>query len=355
MLAVQRPRKSFLLLVPETGRCNEVEFQLEGTATLAELASTALAAAKAILGASNRRLDLQGLPASDPFLTLDDLKIKAPHQLSVVYTRDEGPELSPRSLVVRSGASALSLRDIDEQAVAWSDQEEIDRRIQKRVRAYSGYVQLSPPDLSKKVLVLDIDFTLLDTDCYNSHVGAPHVLRQAPERWLRPGMLELLSAAREHYNVVYWSATGMGHIYRKLRLAGVLPPQSQEGETPALAAEGSSSGGGGCPYWLLVDFAAMLRLRVRTIDGLGRDFNAKPLSVLHGLFPTVVTPHNTLIVDDHRRSFVLDSERGIHVTPYHATAEMRANDREFALLQRYLLAIKVRTCDCWLSRPVHAS
>ena len=92
---------------------------------------------------------------------------------------------------------------------------------------------------------------------------------------------------------------------------------------------------------LLVDFGAMLRLKVITKTGEGRDFNTKPLSVLRGLFPDVITEENTVIVDDHRRSFVLDADLGIHVTPFHASKETLSNDREFRDLAQYMLMIKV--------------
>ena len=302
-----QPRKTFALALDDD-RANDVALELPGCATLADLATAAVAVARAHWGA-HASVGLLGLPASEPGLALDDLKIKAPHPLRAVLCAPGTPPLSPRSIVARSGASALSLREIDESAVAWSDEEEIEARIATRVRAYrSGFMELGRPDPDKPVLVLDVDFTLLDTDVYNRCSSANLPLPPGG-RWLRPGLHELLASASPSWSIVLWSATGMGHIVRKLVLAGVL-----HDEQPGLS----------CPHvFCIVDFGAMLRLQVRTTAGGAgrRDFNTKPLAVLAGLFPGIVASHNTLIVDDHRRSFVLDSERGLHVTPYHSTPD----------------------------------
>ena len=153
-----RSMKSFFLRLPQ--RNEPLEFHLEGRATLADLAAAALSLAKRELG-DTTKLSLSGLPASDPYLTLDELKIKAPHQLKATYAASPGPMKSPRTIVASSGSSALSLRELDEPAISWSDTDEIERRIRMRVQKYAGFVELSPPDPSKKVVVLDIDFTIL--------------------------------------------------------------------------------------------------------------------------------------------------------------------------------------------------
>jgi hypothetical protein len=67
-----------------------------------------------------------------------------------------------------------------------------------------------------------------------------------------------------------------------------------------------------------------------------REFNTKPLQVLFSIFPSL-NRSNTVIVDDHRRSFVLNPEGGIHVTPF--SCKQCDTDREFELLARYLLAL----------------
>jgi hypothetical protein len=235
-----------------------VPFQLDGSATLSDLAAAAVAEARAALGDADAHVALRGLPASDPGLTLNELKIKAPHALTAVHVRGGGgggnnggghgapppprqqqPMMSPRSLVASSGASALSLRELDEPAVAWSDSEGIEARIRVRVASYGGYVQLARPDPNKRVLVLDIDFTILDTDLYNCAAAA-----LSPSRWCRPGLHAFLGAVSAHYNIVLWSATGLGHILRKLRQARVLPPGWGSGGDNDGDGGGGSGGGG---------------------------------------------------------------------------------------------------------------
>ena len=219
---VVRSIKSFVLKLPQTG--SVTEFQLEGSATLAHLAEAAINAARRELG--NVKIKLSGLPASDPQLSLDELKIKAPHTMLAIASSDSpGPMKSPRSIVASSGASALSLRELDEPAINWADTQEIERRICTRVEKYSGYVELSPPSLNKRVAVLDIDFTLLDTDIYNVAGGS---VLLSPRKWCRPNLHDFLAAIAPYWNICCWSATGLGHILRKLRQAGVMDNPDQE-------------------------------------------------------------------------------------------------------------------------------
>ena len=63
----------------------------------------------------------------------------------------------------------------------------------------------------------------------------------------------------------------------------------------------------------LLDYGAMIRIKIRR-HGVVKEFNTKPLGVLFGKWPAVFNPDNTIIVDDHRRSFVLNAANGIHVT-----------------------------------------
>jgi len=184
------PRKAFLLRI--AGCSLEHEFTMPGGSTLADLACAAVAAAKLHLGL-DACVELHGLPASDPSLRLDDLKLKAPHVLTAA--RVAAHALSPRALVARSGASALSLRDIDEAAVAWSDDEGLEARIATRVRAYSSYLELSTPDSAKKTLVLDVraSATCRTIEAPSRALGAGRVLAvRCCAHTPRPSLLLLL-------------------------------------------------------------------------------------------------------------------------------------------------------------------
>ena len=61
-----------------------------------------------------------------------------------------------------------------------------------------------------------------DTDIYNV-AGGNGLL--TPRKWCRPWLHEFLSAIAPAYNLCCWSATGLGHILRKLRQARIMDCQ----------------------------------------------------------------------------------------------------------------------------------
>ena len=75
--------------------------------------------------------------------------------------------------------------------------ENIDR-VDKRIAAAPVRVR-TPPRPGKKLLVLDIDYTLID---HKSTV-------ERPMEMARPFLHSFLSAVYEHYDIAIWSATSM--------------------------------------------------------------------------------------------------------------------------------------------------
>lgn len=57
------------------------------------------------------------------------------------------------------------------------------------------------------------------------------------------------------------------------------------------------------------DAAAAATAASAAVDSGRKTFNTKPLAVIWGLWPST-TPDNTVIVDDHRRSFVCNMQNG---------------------------------------------
>ena len=129
------------------------------------------------------------------------------------------------------------LRDMDEEAVDWRDFGDFDARVALRVIKYGGWIKLAELDPRKRNLVLDIDYTILDTDVFNN-------TSLTPSHWRRPNLHELLTEIAPYYNIIIWSATGNAHLVHKLQEAGVL------GHARYKVA-------------LLVDYGAMIRIAVR--------------------------------------------------------------------------------------------
>lgn len=100
--------------------------------------------------------------------------------------------------------------DIEEEEVAIENQEIYLAKVEKRVKDYKINIlnELRP---DKKLLVLDIDYTLFDHRS-TAQTGA---------ELMRPYLHEFLTQAYEYYDIVIWSATGMKWIEEKMKLLGV--------------------------------------------------------------------------------------------------------------------------------------
>lgn len=335
-----------------------VELRLPGDATIRDLHVSVSHLAQAELpegaAAGGRIL---GLPKGDAGIPLAELKLKGPHRMVMmpspthVFGRaNPTPSRAARWLEAHvDDAHACVLRDADEDAVSWSDDDAIEGRIALRVRSYDGWVKLSELDPRKRTAVIDLDFTVLDTNVYNAGAEAGGA-SMTPRQWRRPHVHEFLEAIAPAYNIIVWSATGSHFVESKLLVRALVqggPPASppQAALTRTLAAftplrllhpclssplfpippspTPQEAGMLTHPRYriaLLLDYGAMIRIKIRR-HGVVKEFNTKPLGVLFGKWPAVFNPDNTVIVDDHRRSFVLNAANGIHVTGAAASAD----------------------------------
>lgn len=100
--------------------------------------------------------------------------------------------------------------DIEEEEVAIENQEVYLAKIEKRIKDYE-IKMLNDLRPDKKLLVLDIDYTLFDHRS-TAQTGA---------ELMRPYLHEFLTKAYEDYDIVIWSATGMKWIEEKMKLLGV--------------------------------------------------------------------------------------------------------------------------------------
>lgn len=67
---------------------------------------------------------------------------------------------------------------------------------------------LNPPREGKKLLVLDIDYTIFD-------LGSS---AERPEELARPYLHEFMTACYEHFDLIIWSATSMKWVEVKMRV-----------------------------------------------------------------------------------------------------------------------------------------
>jgi hypothetical protein len=160
--------KTFSIFLPHSQK--SLSLRMRGDATIEELQRAVLEVVEKEVP-QGTRLRVLGIPKGDPSLPLSELKLKAPSRLvtmpspSHIFGRHEPtPTRAYQWLQERVDSShACVLRDADEDPVSWSDDEQFERRVNLRIKNYKGYIRLAPMDPKKKVLVLDLDFTAMDT------------------------------------------------------------------------------------------------------------------------------------------------------------------------------------------------
>lgn len=101
----------------------------------------------------------------------------------------------------------LDIEDVD---IAIENQEIYLSKVERRIKDYE-IKMLNDPRPGKKLLVLDIDYTLYD---HNSAAETGVEL-------MRPYLHEFLTSAYDDYDIVIWSATSMKIIEEKMKLLGV--------------------------------------------------------------------------------------------------------------------------------------
>ena len=200
------------------------------------------------------------------------------------------------------------------------DKSENIEKLNKRIANYK-VEPLNPPREGKKLLVLDIDYTLFD------HRSTA----ENPAELMRPHLHEFLTSAYEFYDIAIWSATSMKWVEVKMKELGVLTNQNYK-------------------ILQLVDHGAMITVHTEKY-GL---FDCKPLGWLWAKFDGRYNEKNTIMFDDLRRNFVMNPSNGLKIRPFRKAHMNRDTDRELLDLTKYLLAIakvevRTKTHGCYFN------
>ncbi|KAB0390593.1 hypothetical protein E2I00_000245 [Balaenoptera physalus] len=148
-----------------------------------------------------------GKPAEND-VKLGALKLKPNTKIMMMGTREESLEdvLGPPP----DNDDVINDFDIEDEVVEVENREENLLKISRRVKEYKVEI-LNPPREGKKLLVLDVDYTLFDhRSCAETGVEL-----------MRPYLHEFLTSAYEDYDIVIWSATNMKWIEAKMKELGV--------------------------------------------------------------------------------------------------------------------------------------
>lgn len=247
---------------------------------------------------------VSGKQAVDEHL-IKDSNLKNGSKVMMMGSREE--DIASVDVAAKDIPNVVNDLDINEEEmgeIAVDKREEFQAKIAKRVKEYQINV-FNQPRPGKKLLVLDIDYTLFD------HRSTAECASQL----MRPFLHEFLASAYEHYDIAIWSATGMKWIEVKMRELGV-----SRNENYKIA--------------FYLDSSAMISVYT---DKYGL-VDVKPLGVIWGKFECY-TPKNTIMFDDIRKNFLMNPKNGLRIKPFREAYKNRQKDRELLYLAEYLRRI----------------
>ncbi|KAJ4965982.1 hypothetical protein NE237_017831 [Protea cynaroides] len=242
-----------------------------------------------------------GSKLSDDTLLLSQLPLKSSVKMTMVGTVEDDIIVDPVDAPEIIDDFELG----EKEAVDIKDKEVNKQKLRRRIDQYKIKL-LNPCREGKKLLVLDIDYTLFD---HRSTAENPLEL-------MRPYLHEFLTAVYAEYDIVIWSATSMKWVELKMGQLGVL-------------------GNPNYKITAMLDHLAMITVQS---DSRGI-FDCKPLGLIWAQFPEFYSPKNTIMFDDFRRNFVMNPQNGLTIRPFRKAHANRGSDQELVKLTQYLLAI----------------
>ncbi|KAJ4912468.1 Ubiquitin-like domain-containing CTD phosphatase [Raphanus sativus] len=242
-----------------------------------------------------------GNKLSDDSLLLSQIPLKPSLKMTMIGTTED-------DIIVDQVTSDDVVDDFElgkDEVVDIKDKELNKQKLRRRVDQYKIKL-VNPCRKGKKLLVLDIDYTLFD------HRSTA----ENPLQLMRPYLHEFLTAAYAEYDIIIWSATSMKWVELKMGELGVLNNPNYK-------------------ITALLDHLAMITVQS---DSRGI-FDCKPLGLIWALLPEFYNSQNTIMFDDLRRNFVMNPQNGLKIRPFRKAHVNRDKDDELVLLTRYLLAI----------------
>ncbi|KAG9346841.1 hypothetical protein JZ751_007188 [Albula glossodonta] len=220
-------------------------------------------------------LKIKGKPAEDD-IKLGTLKLKPNTKIMMMGSREESLEevLAPPP----ENDDVINDFDIEEEVIEVENREENLAKIARRVKEYK-VEELNPPREGKRLLVLDVDYTLFD------HKSCA----ETGQELMRPFLHEFLTTAYEDYDIVIWSATSMKWIDAKMKELGVTDNPNYK-------------------ITFMLDSAAMIT-------------------------------KNTIMFDDIGRNFLMNPQNGLKIRPFMKAHLNREKDKELFKLAQYLKEI----------------
>ncbi|THV07809.1 HAD IIID h [Dendrothele bispora CBS 962.96] len=246
--------------------------------------------------------------------TIADLKLSPGKKFTLLGT-PEGDEIKDPSQLLNLPDIVNDL-DVDFSKDATVAAYQSDLRNKRKVKEMTDKLQVNiihPLREGKKLLVLDIDYTILDTKPLTSG-SLP------PSECARPKLHEFLEEIYPYYDICIWSQTSWVWLETKLVELGMV--------------------GSDAKYQVFLDKTSMFTVFTER-EGKPWQHSVKALQIIWNHFPQFNST-NTIHVDDLSRNFALNPGSGLKIHAFkNAHTQQAMADRELEKLGKYLV---------WLAR-----
>jgi ubiquitin-like domain-containing CTD phosphatase 1 len=182
------------------------------------------------------------------------------------------------------------------------------KKLEQRVK--SADIEELSPHVHKRLLVLDIDYTLFDHRTPCEEIGP----------LTRPFLHEFLTAANKNYDIVIWSATSYKWVFLKCKEMGLL--ESDQFKIRFILSE-----------------KPMFTVEADGKEGKSRVVRVKPLPFIWKLYPEQYSSKNTIMFDDVRHNFLFNKKNGLRIKAFRNGPSSR-DDTELLRLKEFLDIIK---------------
>ena len=258
------------------------------------------------------------LPGDEEALASLGLKGLPPHRFTLMGTPDDKLFVDPCDRT--DLPEVLDDLDVDADFVALSARWHRSRRNAEKLAKFTASTEINwitPHRPGKKLLVLDLDHTLLD---FSRHDESPMTMAK------RPHLDAFLAATYEHYDLVVWSQTSWRWLEVKLTELGLLADPRYK-------------------ICFVLDKTSMFSIISRKRDGSEFKHAVKPLQLIWEK-TKIWGAEDTVHVDDLSRNFALNPKSGIKCKAFHRAAPDAASDVELPLLAAYLAHIATSPKGC---------
>eukprot|EP01117_Protostelium_nocturnum_P010161 TRINITY_DN3629_c0_g1_i2.p2 TRINITY_DN3629_c0_g1~~TRINITY_DN3629_c0_g1_i2.p2 ORF type:complete len:356 (-),score=128.79 TRINITY_DN3629_c0_g1_i2:123-1190(-) len=199
--------------------------------------------------------------------------------------------------------------DYDPKTLNLLFQGENQKKLQKRIKSTEIHF-INQPRPGKKLLVLDLDYTLLDMKALDK--------ASSTKEMMRPHLDEFLKVAFEKYDIAFWSQTHWKWIEMKLNEMGCFNNPN---------------------YHVLfaLDRTSMFPITTQTKEGKEHTHEVKALDIIWSKLPQY-SAKNTIHIDDLGRNFALNPQSGLKIRAFKNALESK-DDKELMHLIKYLSLI----------------